>query len=244
MSKPYSIVTCCNRYPTEEYYILNEFVKSLGEDEAIVLNETWGGKWDGLGTKAKWLYRAIKEGVINTEYLIFCDCWDLVFAKPPSELFANYLKYFEAELVISAEKNCFPTDLKDEYDKLPYKGKYKYLNSGMIVGKTSAMLKVLEAMDLDNVPDDYRGEDGNMVHINDQLLYMQVFLQQPVYIQLDHLQILCNTLHDVELKELEFIEGGGIINKSTESQPCSFHANGGAKSGVVIPKILEHLHLR
>lgn len=242
----FMVVTCCNRIPTEPYYCIASFVKSLKEDvdRLIVLDERLG-KWDGLGTKPKWLYKAIKEEIIDSEFIIFTDCWDYVFAEKPSGLFNEYLKWDKGNppIIISAEKNCFPADLKQEYDKLDHlDSPYKYLNSGMIIGKTSDILIVLEAMDLDNVPNDYRQENGQMYHVNDQFLYQQIFLKQPVKMELDYCQLLCNTLHDVKIDELE-LDSLGVLNKTTGAFPMSFHFNGGAKTGGLMEPILKNLNL-
>ena len=193
------------------------------------------------------MYKAIKYGMYNSEYTIFCDCWDLVFSISPQHLFTSYLQWFpDLAVIVSSEKNCFPTDLKKEYDNLAEQAmlhyKYRYLNSGMIVGKTSDILKCLEVMDLENVPDDhYDGE--KMVHPNDQFLWQQTFLKQPVHIRLDYNQILCNTLHSVTLYDLSF-EPQGILNKETNHVPCSFHFNGNAKTENRLREpILKHLKL-
>jgi hypothetical protein len=59
---------------------------------------------------------------------------------------------------------------------------------------------------------------------------------------LDYKQQLCNTLHQVEIDELDY-SPIGIFNKETAMYPCSFHANGGAKTSGILPKILNHLKL-
>lgn len=238
----FKIVTVCNRFPQEPYYCLNEFIKSLGEHEPLVLG-TKVGEYKGLGDKPKLLYKAIKEGLIKERYIIFCDCWDLVFAGNPSRVYNCYnLFYKDIPLVISCEKNCFPDVLRDEYNALPYTSSYRYLNSGMIVGETEALLLLLEYMDVMNFPDDYRQEDGNMFHLNDQFEYMKVFLEQPVKMVLDYKQILCNTLHSVSMDELYFLKSA-IWNKETGFSPCSFHMNGSAKTDGLREPILKHLNL-
>lgn len=239
----FRLVTVCNRMPQEPYYCLQEFIKSVGETPIVVLG-TQPNEYTGLGSKPKLLYKAIKDGLIDTKYLIFCDCWDLVFASSPESLFDQYDMYYDfAPIVISCEKNCFPNDLKKEYDSLQYLSSYRYLNSGMIVGETEAMLAVLEAMDLDNVPEDYRQENGQMFHVNDQFLYQQIFLKQPVKMILDYEQVLCNTLHSVNINELDFQDSQLIRNKETGFYPRSFHMNGSAKTDGLREPILKHLGL-
>lgn len=148
----------------------------------------------------------------------------------------------DCDLVISAEKNCFPNDLKEEYDKLPHTSNFKYLNSGMIVGYTQKLLETLEAMEVENIPDDYFDGEKN-VHFNDQFEYQKIFLKQPVHIKLDYQQVFSRTLHDAKLEELDFSEPR-IRDIETGSYPCTMHMNGNGKSENGIREaILKHLGL-
>jgi hypothetical protein len=239
----YKIVTIANRRPAEPYYCFDEFFRSLNGEQVFILGSQ-PGQYNGLGSKPRLLYEAIVGGLFNdVKHLIFCDCFDLVFAKPPMFLFNRY-KEFRSPLVISSEKNCFPADLKYKFDER-HKGDspYKYLNSGMIVGEVEAMLAVLESMDAKNIPSDHWDEEKNcMVNPNDQEYYQHEYIKQPVPIALDTYQVLCNTLHDVTIDELDFSEEA-IANKTTKTYPCSFHLNGGAKTGGLREPILEHLKL-
>lgn len=240
MNNKYTVVTVANRIPQEPYYTFHQFFKSLGFVQPLVLG-TNQGEYGGLGSKPRLLYHAIKNNYISTKHIIFCDCFDLVFATTTDELFETYMR-FNSPFVISAEKNCFPADTKDEYDKLDSGGSpYKYLNSGMIVAETEAMVCVLESMDAKNIPNDY-WDGEKMVNPNDQEYYQREFLKQPVKMTLDYDQVLCNTIHSVTIDELDF-NGERIYNKVTETSPCSFHLNGGAKTGGLREPILEHLKL-
>jgi len=236
----YSIVTVANKRPTEPYYTFDEFFKSVGDEKVYVLG-THEGEYGGLGSKPRLLYHTIKSGQIKSKHIIFCDCFDLVFAVNPSQLYLKYLQ-FATPFLISSERNCFPADLKEDYDKLDSGGSpYRYLNSGMIVAETEAMLSVLESMDAANIPNDY-WDGEKMVNPNDQEYYQREFLKQPVPMVMDTFQILCNTLHDVTADELDF-EQDRIFNKTTQTYPCSFHLNGGAKTGGLREPILNHLGL-
>lgn len=245
MSNDYTIVTVATHFPREPYYCLNEYFKSLQGESVLVLDGAYTN-YGGLGSKPREVYKAIKEGLINSKYVIFTDCFDYVFTQSPKYLFDKYLLYYEnIPLVISSEKNCYPDDLKEQYDALPVTSSYKYLNSGMIVGETEALLAVLESMGASNIPNDYwDAEKQIQVNPNDQQYYQKEFLKQPVKMALDYDQILCNTLHSVTLDELEFLDMQFIHNKETKSLPCSMHFNGNAKSenGLREP-ILKHLNL-
>jgi hypothetical protein len=237
-----TVVTVSTGKPAQDYYTYDQFFQSLLPVQPLVLQAIQGVSWSGLGSKPKILYKAIREGMIKTKWLIFADSWDIVFTHSPHRLLAKSNFIYRAPIVISAEKNCFPSDLKEEYDKLDIPGPYKYLNSGLIVGEVDAMMTVLEAMDLQSVPDDYRKEDGSMCHINDQFLFQQIFLKQPVEMRLDHKQLLCQTMHDVPLDDLD-LTGKFIMNKHTKSYPCAVHFNGGSKTSGVREPILKHLNL-
>lgn len=247
MSKEYTIVTCCNRIPQEPYYCLDAYFKSLQWDEAIVLTEDFGGKWGGLASKPKWLYKAIKDGVINTPYIIATDCWDFLFAAHPSEMFDLYMALTEGKsLVISTEKTCFPDTIKKEFDfvadAIDDRLKYRYINSGLIIGSTSDILKCLEAMNLPNLPDDHF--DGEkMVHPNDQYEWMKVWATcKDVDFYLDYLQQFSGTLHESTPDQLDFSKEK-IMRKDTETFPLSWHMNGNGKTSGCREKILKHLNL-
>lgn len=240
---PYTVVTVANKVPQEWYFTFVEFFKSLQDVDPIVLG-TKQGQYGGLGSKPRLLHEAINNGTINTKYIIFCDCFDLVFAVHPDELFETYLK-FRSPIVISAEKNCFPADLKAEYDLLgeEFDTPFKYLNSGMIVGETEATFAALNSMDAPNIPNDYWDAEKNcMINPNDQEYWQHEFLKQPVQITLDRFQILSRTLHDADVSELDFSKEH-IRNIETNTYPCSYHFNGGGKTGNCRNPILQHLKL-
>ena len=244
----YTIVTVSNRFPQEWYYLHKEFFKSLNNHKVLLVDYTPAGRdWNGLTTKPKWLYDALKSGAVNTKYMIFTDCWDLVFATEPDEIIDIY-KCMDADIVISAERNCFPTDLKEQYDGISLiehqKSPYKYLNSGFIVGETEAIKVCLEAMDLPNMKDDYFDETkGQAYHGNDQFEWQKIYLEQPVNLRLDKDQLLSQTLHDENVENFDFSKER-IRNKITGSYPCVFHFNGGAKDCKPLREsILGHLKL-
>lgn len=237
----YTIVTIANRRPNEWYYLYDQFFKSLAGYNPLLIQPM---QWGGLSTKPKVLYQVIREKVITTKYIIFTDCWDLVFARTPDEVMERY-KIFNSPIVISCERNCFPADLKEDFDKADnHHSPYKYLNSGFIVGETEAIFACLEAMDLPNLKDDhYDAERGCSYHPNDQFEWQKIWAKQPVEIALDYDQTLSQTLHDEKIGNFEFTEQG-IKNKETGSYPCAFHFNGGSKDNNSLrTPILQYLNL-
>ena len=243
MSEPnYTLFCVSNRVPAEDYYCYDAFMKSTeGMNKLMVAGI--GTHYVGLCDKAKFLYRAIKYGHISTKYVIVSDVWDLVFCCQPEEIILRFLEQ-DCDVWVSAEKNCFPADYKDEYDKLPSPTEFKYLNSGMIVAYTDKMLELLEEMKIEEIPTDYHdAEKGCNVHFVDQTEYGKAFLRQPVKMKLDYEQKLSRTLHNATLDELDFSEER-IRNISTNSSPCTIHFNGNGKSeNNLRATILEHLNL-
>lgn len=238
----YTIVTVSNRTPHEWYYLQREFYQSLQGHDVLTINNSAKEYWNGLATKPKWLYRAIKEGEITTKYMQFVDSWDLVYGASPDEVMQCY-HTFDSPIVISAESNCFPDTYKKEFDDLDFPAPYSYVNSGVIVGETEAILSCLEAMDLPNVKDDYRMENGQNYHSNDQTMWQEIFLKQPVKIALDFNQAISQSLHNEKPENFLFTKER-IMNKITGCHPRIWHFNGGSKDNLALREpILKHLKL-
>lgn len=248
--KDYRIVTISHKQGgLEWYYLQAEFYKSLGEhanDVMTVQPQHWGG----LTTKPNTLCQMIEQGMIKEKYIIFPDNWDVVFAAEPDEIMDIY-KVLGNDIVISAEKNCFPADLKGSFDAAAIgrndDSPYRYLNSGFIVGSTEAIYHCLRAMGAPNLPyDSWDNEKNCAVHPNDQFLWMQIFcgvFERNVSIHLDTEQLLSQTLHGAEPDDFDFSRKR-IRNKITGAFPCSFHFNGGAKSNNALRNsILPHINL-
>jgi hypothetical protein len=237
----FRIVTISNRVPHEWYYTYEQLFKSAGGNEILVLGQQ-PGEYTGLSDKPRILHKAISDGLIKEEIIVFVDAWDVVFADTLEEIISKY-RAFQTSIVIGAEKNCFPTCFKKEYDKLPQRSSYKYLNSGVIIGETEAIYEVLNAMDAPNLPVDYYDSRKNCnYHFNDQAYYMDMFLRQPVTMELDNHCFIAQNMQDVLEDELDF-SGAGILNKEIGTKPSIIHWNGSSKDKWSRNKILKHLNL-
>lgn len=235
-----TVVTVSSHQPAQDYYCLREFHESLRRIGVapIVLGDR--DSYRGLISKPKLVRKLLRSGGVNTSHMIFCDCWDLVFARRLEVLMEEY-RAFNSPVVFNAEKDCFPRG--DLADRFPETGTpYRYLNSGFIVAETEAMLFMLECLDLDNIKDDYQLPSGGWCHSNDQGDFTQLFVNQPLKMVLDTKAQLCNTMSRASLEEFDF-GGEHIRNKLTHQFPCVFHANGGGKTGGVMTRVLEKLRL-
>lgn len=239
----YHIATVSNRTPHEYYYLQKEFYKSLAGYEVTTIDYSGEHFWTGLATKPKWLYRAIKENRFDGTHLIFCDSWDLVFGANPDEVMKVY-DTFASPVVISAEKNCFPGTYKKEFDELDIPAPYSYVNSGVIIGEIEAILACLESMDLPNVPGDhFDAVKQQQVNPEDQTLWQQTFLKQPVKITIDYNQAISQALHEHSVDDFDFAEQK-IRNKITGCHPRMWHFNGSAKTNNDLKlAILNHFKL-
>jgi hypothetical protein len=237
----FRVVTISNRVPQEWYYLYHQLFKSVGNVEILVLGQG-EGEYTGLSDKPRILYNAIKNGLIKEEIIVFVDAWDVVFASSVESV-VNRFKDFNTEIIFGAEKNCFPSCFKREYDRLGSSSSYKYLNSGVIIGYTGAMMITLEAMDAPNLPVDYYdGRTGRNYHFNDQANYMDMFLRKPVNMKLDYGCAIAQNMQDVEEGDLDF-SGDRIRNTETNTYPMIIHFNGGSKDKWGREPILNFLKL-
>ena len=238
MSKDYTIVAISNKIPMQPYYCYHQCFESFKRKGEEIMLLGMDGSYNGsLIERPRYMHRILKEGKITTPKILYMDCWDLVLQGTMEEIFEKH-NANNCDITISAERNCFPNDLKDEFDKMaPENATYKYLNCGVIVGNTEALLIMLEDMDAANLP-----YDTPPHYPNEQIEFQKVFLRQPVKIALDYTQDITWCLHDVDVKELGRAQGL-IYNNETCTFPSILHLNGGAKTGNCRTPILEHLKL-
>lgn len=241
MSKDYQIVIVSNGQPNADYFCLNEFYKSLEGEEIIMLGNNFPNFH--LSDRPRILYDAFQQGVFTSPKILFCDSWDLVFVDKPPVLFDKWAA-MKCDLTVSGEKNCFPDYFKDDFDKAAPEGtSYKYINCGMILGHTEAFYEALKSMDAPNQPSDYRMENGQMFHYNEQRYWHEEWVKQKVNMKIDYTQDLTQCLQDVTAYELELMEDGRIRNIEQNTFPSCQHFNGSSKTaGLRIP-ILSHLKL-
>lgn len=188
-------------------------------------------------------YRSwIKAGLAKSDRLILSDSYDLAFQKHPHDVGDRCKEFYGDAIVFNTEKGLFPSaDLKDEYDHLPAKSEWRYLNSGFICGPTEAILTLLESMNLDEIGMDRKNADGSWFHPNDQGYFQETFLKQVVPMVLDTGCLVSQTFSACELQEFDF-DGPLVRNRTTGTVPGCLHCNGGAKE-IVMPTIISKFGL-
>jgi len=117
--------------------------------------------WEGSKSKVTETLKAINDGLINTKYVMWFDASDVMLTRHPKDILDGYLKHFSNfELVFNAERNNYPksermvpvdSKLRARFDEVinfdeskTHGTSYKYLNSGVMVGKTEYLKKFLE----------------------------------------------------------------------------------------------------
>ncbi len=232
-----TVATISKGEPQQYYYCKTEMIKSL---KGFPIKWLDTSDYVGLSCRPRIFHNAIKDGTINTEYCILIDAWDLVFVDTPEQIIEKF-KTFKTDVVISGERNCFPHDLKEEFDKLPFTSSYKYVNCGVIVGKTEDVRKMFEDMDTDNIPRDcHNGVEW--IYPNEQLEYQRCVLRQPIKIAIDYKQDITWCTHDVSVDELGYTQGV-LYNNETQTFPSIAHFNGGGKTNGTRESVLKYLKL-
>lgn len=244
------IVAVADGYPTHSYLkrgwdaLLNSCRRH--QFEPVILG--WSKPWTGLGSKPKLLKKAIEDGTVSADYILWIDAFDVVFADSPEKILDTYLAEFadKYRIVWNAEKNCFPdADWAQHHPKTD--SPFKYLNSGMSIGDTKAYHTIFTQMGVDSWPDDHQRPDGGWHHVNDQQFVMAKFLfgqcaEDEPKMTLDTQCKMFQVLVGVEPEELE-ITSSGIRNKITNTSPIAFHFAGGSKTAGLMEPILQSMNL-
>lgn len=234
-----TVVTVTNRIPTEPYYRYFSWwnsVKRFGVEPVVLGRQDF---WHGLMTKPRLLRKWLREGKCSTDCMIFTDSWDVVFLDHPAEIEAKW-KEIGSPWICGAEKNLFPPAEAKFWPECA--SPYRFLNSGVIISTPKTMLEVLEAMDLDSIPDDHQKPDGSNHHGNDQEELQKFFLSQKLPMLLDTEAKFVWNLCDVPKESYE-VRDGKVFNKDTQTFPSIAHANGGAKEGEIFLDILQRFDL-
>lgn len=174
-----------------------------------------GGSTNGPGCGQKLnLVKAAIESLPDEDIVLFCDGYDVIFNDTLEEVVSRY-KSFNCEVLFGAEKTCWPdTMLKNFFTDNTTE--YKYLNSGLYIGKVGALKTILQT------------------HINnsdDDQYYMQLaFIRYNVtnFIKLDYENYVFQNLSGA-YEDVEWLANGQVRNKATRCTTCILHGNGGAK---------------
>jgi hypothetical protein len=189
-------------------------------------NVEWKGtdmSGPGGGQKVNLLKNYINT-LPDSDVVLFADGYDTFANEPIEEIERRFLE-FKCGALFAAEEWCWPDEsLADSFPEatMDFKGitqpsPYKYLNSGLFIGRVSELKKILAKSIKDN-------ED-------DQLYYHKRFLSGDFDIRLDTecyvFQCYDPVVSNSNSNSFGFGERNQIYNARTECFNCMYHGNGG-----------------
>lgn len=193
--------------------------------KVLGLEKSWQGgnmKSYGGGYKLN-LYLEALEPYKNDDNLavLLTDAYDVVLLANSSIILKKFTK-FDASIVISTERSCWP-DIKliDRYPTVDLDG-YRFINSGGVIGYASKLYKLLSEKPIKDLADD-------QLHLTN--LYLNSDLREKLDIKLDNYASLFQNLYlaedDIRLR---------LVNKSYilenirfNTHPALVHGNGLSK---------------
>lgn len=229
---PSRVISVTSRIPDpirEPYYQYPKFIASLGAlgVEPTILG--MGEPWHGLISKPKIMRDWLRRGECGADVIIWSDSFDVVFSEHPDKAVQTYRNTWpELPVVYNAERGLFPRN--DLLSSFPECGTpWRYLNSGLIIGRATDILRILEWMPLDDTPGDCKDPDtGRDIQPNDQGWHQFTYSAQPVPMILDSHAQLFQSYSACELDEFD-LTGPKVMNRLTETCPSIHHFNGNSK---------------
>ena len=149
------------------------------------------------------------------DVILFADGYDTFTTKEIEEIERRYLE-FQCKVLFGAEEWCWPD--KNLSDQFPHsETPYRYLNSGLFIGRVDELKKILEEPILDN-------ED-------DQLYYQRRFLSGEFDIKLDYEGYIFQCYDPLVCNDKSGSTSSNSIdamyNPITKCFGCMYHGNGG-----------------
>ena len=174
------------------------------------------GFGDGqFGFKLQYLLEFCKKRNPN-DIVLYTDAWDVVIVNDCDVVLKTY-KSFKKDIVIGAEKLCMPHPW-NFYKYNWYTDVFPYLNSGVIIGKVSTLIKLIEK---------YWDKSEN---IDDQVLWQKIYLKNRDKIVLDSsAKLILNTT--ITNKKYYSYKDNIFTYKETDTQPSMIHVPGNKKYG-------------
>lgn len=146
------------------------------------------------------------------DVVLFVDAYDVLFTRPEKDLYKLWKKVCpKGKVLFNAEKNIWPDpEIINMYPKV--ETEFKFLNSGVYMGKAEDLLKILPKKDdvLERF-DDQRYFANKYVLHNNKNIALDTFAS-------------CFLAMCYSIKEIGY-NGKHIYQTSTKSQPCVLHAN-------------------
>ena len=152
----------------------------------------------------------------DDDIVFYCDGYDVFIVDHLDEFLYRYAE-FNHKVIFAAEQYCWPVDNAEEHKALVSKHftdldtKYKYLNSGVFIGRVSELKKIFK---------DPIENDGD-----DQLYCQKKYLSEKydIVIDTDCYMFQC---HEAEV----YPRKGLLFNPNTRCYNLLYHGNGGKEA--------------
>lgn len=163
----------------------------------------------------------------DQDIVIFVDGYDVLINDDLPTVVQRYLG-FECDVLFAAEKTCWPDS--SLVDLFPSQGtEYKFLNSGLYVGKVSSLKRLFEE-GVANAGDDQLYMQKRYLKQQELGLTMKLDVENYVF------QCLAKAAADVSIKPNK-----QILNTATRCCPCILHGNGGPQDKARFEDIVSTL---
>ena len=190
-------------YHSAKYYDIE--VKNLWPE-----GTTWNGGLQnfktGGGAKLN-LLRNYLQCKPDHDLVIFTDAYDVFYGAELEEIVRRYLS-FKCEVLVQAERHNWPDP---ELQWPPAPTDYRYMCSGVIIGRVRELRKILSRP---LKPDE-----------SDQLFLQKQYLSGHFNMKLDHEMYVSASNDDAVC-----ISKGRILNTATHCYSCIYHGNGGPEA--------------
>ena len=199
---------------------------SSKEHKFGVKNIGKGVKWNGSdmsgpggGQKVN-ILRSYLEKLPDSDVVLFADGYDTFAASDLEEITRRYLE-FKCKVLFAAEQYLWP-DKTLEFPECDTP--YRYLNSGLFIGRVDELKKIL-AEPINDADDD-------------QLYYQKRFLSGQFDIKLDH-ECYVFQCNDISVGVTPALQ---LTNPITSCCPCLYHGNGDENAKRKLDELYQRLY--
>jgi len=163
-----------------------------------------GQKWEGFKTYTNAIINFLKTRHPG-EIIVNLDCYDVVIAGPPDELLQKF-KSFQKDIVTGGEDVCIFNCHR--HNCVINNDRYKWVNSGFVMGSACELLKLFEYILLESPNDDQIGVAK----------YMDA---NPCKITIDGNQMMVANIRSTD--ELKCIDNNRFQHTITKQVPVIIH---------------------
>jgi hypothetical protein len=177
----------------------------------------WSGKGN-FGIKLREVHRFLQKPELNdSDIILFSDAYDVAIIGGQQEIKRRYLT-FQKPIVFGAEKGCHPDKNRaKEYNSLMWQ-EFKYLNSGLFIGRVWALRQCMS---------EYKYKDSE----DDQRFWTSQYLKKRHLIELDHHAKIFLNCAFLDHKDIEYNKNTKKLTYlKTQTHPLMIHANGHDKT--------------